>query len=176
MKKLLLLSAMLMLSGCQIFPSTIPLGQFKYKGISLEKGKEIKLTGKKRKYYYPDSLILTFWSDIDFSEITSLTLVCLDKKNKKTTHKDFETKSIAFPKNGIMVGSLRKTKPHNNGFIHIAKFILPRAPIRISSDVTCSFINIRILPMITKRYISSPIIIPKQDILQLLDKEQLHKQ
>ncbi|MDP8171309.1 hypothetical protein QJU96_08415 [Pasteurella skyensis] len=195
MKKLLILSTTLLLSGCQLLFNgsevrDIPTKQFSYHSIAVDKED-------------PRYFRLTFWSDRDlrqplYKDIRNMQ--CYVKDKPKITKRDWthsqEVMYALTDKNSV--------KPYNNGFLYTAFMTYDADFVTHPKDeykgyyyasalhirhqrealiqqlqpadkqLTCSFMHVPFFSMFI--YISSPMIIPKQDLLRVFEEQkQLHR-
>ncbi|MDP8100842.1 hypothetical protein [Phocoenobacter atlanticus] len=204
MKKLLILSTTLLLSGCQLLFNgsevrDIPTKQFSYHSIAVDKED-------------PRYFRLTFWSDRDlrqplYKDIRNMQ--CYVKDKPKITKRDWTHSKEAM----YALTDKNSVKPYNNGFLYTTSFTYSEEFIIHSKEeeekfidascgcstyedhslhaqhirekiikqlqpadkqLTCSFMHVPFFSMFI--YISSPMIIPKQDLLRVFEEQkQLHR-
>lgn len=170
--------SLVMLSGCGLkFQSNnVPKGNFTFDKIMRHKK-------------FDKQFVIKFSSDIDYRKHKIFQFVCLPKNNMKITNKDFDNPHIVGTKySGIIFHIRRQSGVENiikqgdfftytmrgyyfSGYRNhrdypeytdeTIKTIIP------DKGLTCAFFNSYPLTF-KKRYISNPMIIPKEDFIKIL--------
>ncbi len=178
LNKIVIFLSLVMLSGCGLkFKSNnVPKGNFTFHKIMRHKK-------------FDKQFVINFSSDIDYRKYKIFQFVCLPKNNMKITNQDFDSSHMAGAKySGIMFYYMKgesSIKKQSNLFTYTmrgfyyqgTRYPIEKSPVSYTDEtikavipdkgLTCAFYNSYPLTF-KKRYISNPMIIPKEDFVKIL--------